>query len=84
MRSELVFAAMAHVPNRFLLAKLAATATRKFHRQNTRVAGTVNEVLVHFTYASPIPETQKTDNVQPIRRNEQPHPGYANRTQAVA
>jgi hypothetical protein len=36
MRSELVFVAMAHVSNRLLLTKLAAMATRKLPRPNTR------------------------------------------------
>jgi hypothetical protein len=48
MRSDLVFAAMPQVPNRFLLTKLAATATRRFHRPNTRIEETVNEVLMRL------------------------------------
>jgi hypothetical protein len=35
MSSELVFGAMAHVSNRFLLTNLASKATRKFHGPNT-------------------------------------------------
>jgi hypothetical protein len=54
MRSELVFGAMAHISNRFLLIKLASKATRKFHRPNTRIQETTNDVLVHFNRASPI------------------------------
>jgi hypothetical protein len=57
MRSELVFAAVAHVPNRFLLTKLAATATRKFHRRNACMQ-TVSEELVHFNHVYPIPGAQ--------------------------
>jgi hypothetical protein len=55
MRSELIFGAIAHVPNRFLLTKLATKATRKFHRPNTRIQETTNEVFVHFSRSSPIP-----------------------------
>jgi len=55
MRSELIFGAIAHVPNRFLLTKLAAKATRKFHRPNTRIQDTTNDVFVHFIRSSPIP-----------------------------
>ena len=55
MRSELIFGAIAHDPNRFLLTKLAAKATRKFHRPNTRIQETTNEVFVHFSRSSPIP-----------------------------
>jgi len=54
MRSELIFGAIAHVPNRFLLTKLAAKATRKFHRPNTRIQDTTNDVFVHFSRSSPI------------------------------
>jgi hypothetical protein len=54
MRSELVFGAMAHIPNRFLLTKLASKATRKLHRPNTRIQDTTNDVLVRFSRANPI------------------------------
>ena len=54
MRSELVFSAMAHIPNRFLLTKLASKATRKFHRPNTRIQDTTNDVLGRFSRANPI------------------------------
>ena len=54
MRSELVFGAMAHISNRFLLMKLASKATRKFHRPNTRIQDTTNDVFVHFSRANPI------------------------------
>jgi hypothetical protein len=54
MRSELVFGAMAHISNRFLLTKLASKATRKFHRPNTRIQDTTNDVFVHFSRANPI------------------------------
>jgi hypothetical protein len=53
MRSDLVFAAVAHVPNRFLLTKLAATATRKSHRPNARVEETVIDVLARFSHVNP-------------------------------
>jgi hypothetical protein len=49
MRSDLIFDAMAHVSNRFLLTKLASKATRKFHRPNTRIQDTMNDVFVHFS-----------------------------------
>jgi hypothetical protein len=54
MRSELVFGAMAHIPNRFLLTKLASKATRKFHKPNTRIQDTTNDVFVRFSCANPI------------------------------
>ncbi len=84
MRSELVFAAMAHVPNRFLLTKLAASATRKFHRPNTRVEETVNDVLVRFRDVKRVPGTRKSGNLQPNRQRERARPLYIDRTPAVA
>jgi hypothetical protein len=70
MRSELVFAAMAHFPNRFLLTKLAAKATRKFHRPNTPVQATVNDVLVRFRNAKQVPEPRNALNKQPNRHRK--------------
>ena len=55
MRSELVFGASEFVTNRYLLVKLAAKAIRAFHRPNTRVAETTNEVLRRFGFANPLP-----------------------------
>ena len=49
MRSDLIFAAMTNVSNRFLLTRLASKATRSFHRPNTRIEDTVNVVLERFT-----------------------------------
>lgn len=54
MRSQLVFDAMSLVPNRFLLAKLAARATRQFHRPHTRIEDTANYVLSRFGIADPM------------------------------
>jgi hypothetical protein len=52
MRSELVFSAIAHVSSRFLLTKLASKGTRKFHRPNSRIQDTTNEVLERFSRSS--------------------------------
>jgi hypothetical protein len=54
MRSELIFGALTYVPNRFLLTSLAAKATRRFHRPNTRVEDTANEVFERFTHNNPL------------------------------
>ena len=54
MRSELVTGALKHVPNRYLLTRLAAKAIRGFHRPNTRVAETANEVLFRFSLSDPL------------------------------
>jgi hypothetical protein len=58
MRSQLVFGAMAHISNRFLLTKLASKATRKFHRPNTRIQDTTNEVLERFSRSSLRPKVR--------------------------
>jgi hypothetical protein len=70
MRSELVFYAMANVPNRFLLMKLASKASRKFHRPNTRIPETVNDVLVHFGGKNPMASAQPVEMPAhvPLRR----------------
>jgi hypothetical protein len=70
MRSDLIFGAMTHVSNRFLLTKLAAKATRKFHRPNTRIQDTTNDVFVHFSRSSPIPSVRYIPQlaVIPLRR----------------
>ena len=57
MRSDLVFGAMANVSNRFLLTKLAAKATRRFHRPHGRIQETTNTVLVRFCAMNPMLRT---------------------------
>jgi hypothetical protein len=54
MRSDLVFGALKHVPNRFLLTKLAAKAIRELHRPNTRISETANDVLARFSRSNPM------------------------------
>jgi hypothetical protein len=45
MRSRKVFGALHSLKNRYILCQLASKATRKFHRPNTRIQETMNEVL---------------------------------------
>jgi hypothetical protein len=45
VRSNLVFDALHTLRNRYMLCQLASKATRKFHRPNTRIQETMNEVL---------------------------------------
>lgn len=70
MRSELVFGALTQVPSRYLLTKLAAKATRSFHRPNTRIQDTTNDVLVRFSRRTPIPITRYNSETAtiPLRR----------------
>ena len=66
MRSELVFGATTYVSNRFLLARLASTAIRKFHKPNTRIEDTTNDVFVRFSHANPSAGAAYVDNLQPF------------------
>jgi hypothetical protein len=58
MRSDLVFGAMTHVSNRYLLAKLLAKATRGLHRPGTRIEETANDILVRFGCVNPIADEE--------------------------
>jgi len=58
MRSELVFSAITHVPNRFLLIQLASKAARKLHRPGTRVQDTANSVFAHLSLSNPVRKKQ--------------------------
>ena len=52
MRSHLIYGALAPVQNRYMLCQLVSKATRKFHRPQTRVQETVNNVLGTFAAAN--------------------------------
>ena len=45
MRSDRVFDAVHTLRNRYTLCQVASKATRKFHRPNTRIQDTMNEVF---------------------------------------
>jgi hypothetical protein len=62
MRSDLVFGAMTHVPNRYLLTQLASKAAKKLHRPGTRMQDTANSVLAHFSFSSPLREKRIESN----------------------
>jgi hypothetical protein len=70
MRSELIFGAIAHISNRFLLSNMTAKATRKLHKPNTRIQDTTNDVFIHFSRANPI-GGRYTNNLQPFPRAKQ-------------
>jgi len=54
MRSDLIFGAAKHIPNRYLLAGALAKAARALHRPGTRIQDTTNDVLVRFAHADQI------------------------------
>ncbi|RZU35193.1 DNA-directed RNA polymerase subunit omega [Edaphobacter modestus] len=70
MRSYLVFGALANVSNRYLLTMLAAKAIRKFHRPNSRIQETANEVLARFSWANPMgrPQCVRQPRVPALRK----------------
>jgi len=55
MRSDLIHDALRTVSNRYALCQLASKATRKFHKPNTRIQDTMNEVLEKFGEAAENP-----------------------------
>ena len=64
MRSQLVFGAKTYISNRYLLTRLAARATRKFHRPNTRIQDTTNDVFERFTRANLIAAVRYAGTMQ--------------------
>jgi hypothetical protein len=86
MRSELVFGATTYVSNRFLLIGVAAKATRRFHRPNTRIQDTVNEVLERCSRVNPLAGVPYTGNLQSFPRAAQGeiHGSYEDLEQSVA
>ena len=84
MRSELIFGAMKHVSNRYLLASVAAKATRKLHRPHTRVQETMNDVLSRSADANPLATVQAPGNLQRLRRTKWAPSRNADRTHAAA
>jgi len=52
MRSDLVYRAVKTVQNRYLLCQVASKSTRKFHRPNTRIQETMNNVLTRVAHTA--------------------------------
>jgi hypothetical protein len=86
MRSELIFGAMTYVPNRFLLTRLASKAIRSFHRANSRVEDTANEVFERFTHVNPLAGVSNAGNLQsfPCAAQGETHSSYDDLEQSVA
>lgn len=53
-RSELVFAALVHVPDRYELCQLTAKGARKLHKPTERMQDTVNKVLMILDESSAV------------------------------
>ena len=86
MRSELIFGATTYVSNRFLLTRLASTAIRKFHKPNTRIEDTTNDVFERFARANPLPRVPSTGSLQsfPSAAQAETQPSYEDLQQSVA
>ena len=54
MRSDLVFGAYSHTPNRYQLCLLVAKGARRLHTPQTRFQETTNDVLVLLYRSSAI------------------------------
>ena len=71
MRSDLIYDALGTVQNRYLLCQVASKATRKFHKPNTRVQETMNEVLTRVGKANApdlVMGTTKEETFEPQRQ----------------
>jgi len=71
MRSDLIYDALDTVRNRYLLCQLISKATRKFHKPNTRVQETMNDVLVRVgdaNEANSVIELANEQVAEPQRR----------------
>jgi len=56
--------------NRYILCQLASKATRKFHRPNTRIQETMNEVLelIASEQMTVLKEPETNNNIEERRR----------------
>jgi hypothetical protein len=64
MRSNLIYDALETVENRYLLCQLVSKATRQFHKPNTRIQETMNDVLVRVGDAKEAEEVINAAAVQ--------------------
>ena len=84
MRSDLVFGALIHVPNRYLLCQLASKAARKLHRPGARMQSTANDMLVRFSLANP--SASELALREPLRGPLHPHrtpPAFPHKSEFV-
>lgn len=68
MRSQQVYQALVHVPNRFALCRLTSVALKKLHRSHSRPEDTINDVLRDIDrYKSRRPRTaQNVGSSKPV------------------
>lgn len=68
MRSDKVFEALHTLENRYMLCQLASKATRRFHRPNTRIQETMNEVLDRIAGCKPEQVAAQTSAAQDVQQ----------------
>ena len=68
MRSDRVFDALHTLRNRYMLCQLASKATRKFHKPNTRIQETMNEVLDRIAVSERQAILSEPENVAEAQR----------------
>jgi len=68
MRSRNVFKALQNFRNRYMLCQLASKATRRFHRPNTRIQETMNEVLERIGVAERRQVVSEPEKVAAVER----------------
>jgi hypothetical protein len=68
MRSDRVFDALHTLRNRYMLCQLASKATRKFHKPNTRIQETMNEVLDRIADSERTALFSEPENVSEAQR----------------
>ena len=68
MRSDRVFDALHTLRNRYMLCQLASKATRKFHKPNTRIQDTMNDVLNRISSTDRQNVVTEPDNVAEAQR----------------
>ncbi len=67
-RSDRVFDALHTLRNRYMLCQLASKATRKFHKPNTRIQETMNEVLARIAKSERQEILAEPENVNEAQR----------------
>ncbi|HTR65187.1 MAG TPA: hypothetical protein VMH85_05415 [Terriglobales bacterium] len=67
-RSDRVFDALHTLRNRYMLCQLASKATRKFHKPNTRIQETMNEVLERIAGSERQAVLAEPENVNEAQR----------------
>ena len=68
MRSDLIFDALHTLRNRYMLCQLASKATRKFHKPNTRIQDTMNDVLTRIAQSDRQGVVTEPENVAEAQR----------------